>query len=151
MYSNDPNYIICNFFLPFSHQIFCSLFILLIKRKIFRLFFISKMIFFLFKRRVFVYKALNTFIDDMFAFVIKMPTMHRLSVFRDDIIFFVFLYQRWLYRVDKSRVNEFGQSFEDQDNANNNNNNNVNVQENSQENDSTQAKIQEKREMDKID
>jgi hypothetical protein len=59
--------------------------------------------------RVFVYKALNTFIDDMFAFIIKMPTMHRLSVFRDDIIFFIFLYQRWLYRVDKTRVNEFGQ------------------------------------------
>lgn len=30
--------------------------------------------------RVFVYKALNTFIDDMFAFIIKMPTLHRLSV-----------------------------------------------------------------------
>jgi hypothetical protein len=46
-------------------------------------------------------QALNTFIDDMFAFIIKMPTMHRLSVFRDDIIFFIFLYQRWIYRVDK--------------------------------------------------
>jgi hypothetical protein len=28
------------------------------------------------------YKFLNTIIDDLFAFVIKMPTMHRLSVFR---------------------------------------------------------------------
>ena len=37
----------------------------------------------------------------MFAFIIKMPTMHRLSAFRDDIIFFIFLYQRWIYRVDK--------------------------------------------------
>ena len=27
------------------------------------------------------------------AFVIKMPTMHRLSCFRDDIIFFIMLYQ----------------------------------------------------------
>lgn len=63
--------------------------------------------------RVFVYKALNTFVDDMFAFIIKMPTMHRLSAFRDDIIFFIFLYQRYIYRVDKTRVNEFGQSFED--------------------------------------
>jgi hypothetical protein len=33
--------------------------------------------------RAFTYKALNTFVDDLFAFVIKMPTMHRLSVFRD--------------------------------------------------------------------
>jgi hypothetical protein len=45
---------------------------------------------------------LNTFIDDMFAFIIKMPTMHRLSAFRDDVIFFIFLYQRWIYRVDKA-------------------------------------------------
>ena len=29
-------------------------------------------------RRFLVYKTLNTFIDDMFAFVIRMPTMHRL-------------------------------------------------------------------------
>ena len=29
------------------------------------------------------YKALNTFIDDLFAFVIKMPTMYRLGCFRD--------------------------------------------------------------------
>lgn len=41
-----------------------------------------------------------------------MPTLHRLSVFRDDIIFFIFLYQRYIYGVDKTRVNEFGQSFE---------------------------------------
>jgi hypothetical protein len=39
----------------------------------------------------------------MFAFIIKMPTMHRLSAFRDDVIFFIFLYQRWIYRVDKVR------------------------------------------------
>ncbi len=43
--------------------------------------------------RMLTYKALNTFIDDLFAFIIKMPTLHRLSVFRDDIIFFIYLYQ----------------------------------------------------------
>lgn len=53
------------------------------------------------------FQALNTFIDDMFAFIIKMPTMHRLSVFRDDIIFFIFLYQRWIYRVDKGSRESF--------------------------------------------
>lgn len=58
----------------------------------------------------FVYKMLNTVIDDLFAFVIKMPLMHRISVFRDDIVYVVFLYQRWIYRVDKTRVNEFGYS-----------------------------------------
>ena len=53
--------------------------------------------------RVMVYKSLNTFIDDLFAFVVKMPTMHRLSVFRDDLIFLLYLYQRHVYSVDKSR------------------------------------------------
>jgi hypothetical protein len=58
--------------------------------------------------RMLTYKALNTFIDDLFAFIITMPTLHRLSCFRDDIIFFIYLYQRWIYRIDYKRVNEFG-------------------------------------------
>ncbi len=92
------------------------------------------------------YKALNTFIDDLFAFVIKMPTLYRLGCFRDgahhlnltsflvkkylnfcravclpwqrvfatfsDIVFLIFLYQRYIYRVDPKRVNEFGTSQE---------------------------------------
>lgn len=62
--------------------------------------------------RMMTYKFLNTFIDDIFAFVIKMPTMYRLGCFRDDIVFFIFLYQRWMYKVDKKRVNEFGFSAE---------------------------------------
>jgi len=33
--------------------------------------------------KTFMYKALNTFIDDLFAFIIRMPILHRLSVFRD--------------------------------------------------------------------
>lgn len=89
-------------------------------------------------------RFLNTIIDDLFAFVIKMPTLHRLSVFRDDLgawvsvsachttlcvlsyrcrsrpvladittwlrcaVFLVYLYQRWIYPVDKKRANEFG-------------------------------------------
>lgn len=53
-----------------------------------------------------IYKFLNTFIDDLFAFIIKMPVMHRISVFRDDIVFLVYLYQRWIYRVDDSRPAE---------------------------------------------
>lgn len=61
--------------------------------------------------RAFAYKALNTFIDDLFAFVIRMPLLHRVACFRDDILFLVYMYQRWIYRVDKTRTNEFGQSF----------------------------------------
>lgn len=58
--------------------------------------------------RMLTYKFLNTFIDDIFAFVIKMPTMYRIGCLRDDIVFFIFLYQRWIYKVDKKRVNEYG-------------------------------------------
>lgn len=36
--------------------------------------------------RQMTYKFLNTIIDDLFAFVIKMPVLHRLSVFRDGKI-----------------------------------------------------------------
>ncbi|CAL8463959.1 g3494 [Coccomyxa elongata] len=67
--------------------------------------------------RQLTYKFLNTIIDDLFAFVIKMPTLHRLSVFRDDIVFLVYLYQRWIYRVDKKRANEFGFSAEPEERA----------------------------------
>ncbi|KAI0254718.1 cleft lip and palate associated transmembrane protein [Lactifluus subvellereus] len=56
-----------------------------------------------------VYKTLSTVIDDLFAFIIKMPTLHRLACFRDDVVFLIFLYQRWIYRVDPKRVNEYGQ------------------------------------------
>jgi hypothetical protein len=63
--------------------------------------------------RVLVYKSLNTFIDDLFSFIIRMPTMARISCFRDDVVFFIYLYQRWLYPVDKSRPIEGGGEGED--------------------------------------
>jgi len=62
--------------------------------------------------RTMTYKSINTFIDDLFAFVIKMPIMHRLACLRDDAIFLVYCYQRWKYRTDYTRVNEFGQCAE---------------------------------------
>ncbi len=123
--------------------------------------------------RQMTYKFLNTIVDDLGAFVIKMPTLHRyparrqnrgrhmpgtwhgtphawpgrlwagsssvmssvvhadparltggtfllagrspamlrfrrLAVFRDDLIFLIFLYQRYIYPIDKQRPNEFG-------------------------------------------
>jgi Cleft lip and palate transmembrane protein 1 (CLPTM1) len=63
--------------------------------------------------KAFMFKALNTVIDDMFSFIIKMPWLHRLACFRDDVVFVVYLYQYWKYPVDKTRVNEFGQRGED--------------------------------------
>ena len=44
-----------------------------------------------------------------------MPILHRLATFRDDIIFFIWLYQKYAYKVDYTRVNEFGQGGEDGD------------------------------------
>jgi hypothetical protein len=67
--------------------------------------------------RMLTYKFINTFIDDLFAFVIRMPTMYRLGCFRDDIIFLIYIYQRWIYRVDPKRVNEFGTSMEQPEGA----------------------------------
>lgn len=54
--------------------------------------------------RMLTYKALNTFIDDMFAFVIKMPTMYRIGCFRDGKVFWNVKHQQlmfvfYVYRV----------------------------------------------------
>lgn len=60
-----------------------------------------------------IYKTLSTVVDDFFAYVvqqivntsnellihvccsfcIKMPVLHRLACFRDDVVFVIFLYQ----------------------------------------------------------
>ena len=58
-----------------------------------------------------IYKTLSTVVDDFFAYVaqtirrktpltspggsfcIKMPILHRLACFRDDVVFLIFLYQ----------------------------------------------------------
>jgi hypothetical protein len=64
--------------------------------------------------RAMAYKFLNTFIDDLFAFTIKMPFLHRLATLRDDVIFFVYIYQAWAYKVDHTRVNEFGQGGDEE-------------------------------------
>ena len=55
------------------------------------------------------YKFLNTFIDDLFAFIIKMPTLHRIACLRDDIVFFIFIYQSCIYDIDNTRLNEYEQ------------------------------------------
>lgn len=60
--------------------------------------------------RALTYKAMNTFVDDVAALLIDMPMMHRLSCFRDDVIFFVYLYQRWAYKTDKTRPTMYGEA-----------------------------------------
>lgn len=61
--------------------------------------------------KVFIYKIFNTFVDDVFAFLIDMPWKHRLMTLRDDVVFLCFLVQAFIYRVDKSRVNEYGYAY----------------------------------------
>lgn len=39
-----------------------------------------------------------------------MPLLHRLACFRDDLVFLVYLYQRYKYPVDPTRSNEYGQT-----------------------------------------
>lgn len=63
--------------------------------------------------KVFMYKIFNTFVDDAFAWIIEMPWKHRIMTLRDDVIFLMFLFQVYQYRVDKSRTNEFGYSYDD--------------------------------------
>jgi hypothetical protein len=62
--------------------------------------------------KVFLYKIFNTFVDDVFAFMIQSPLKHKLMTLRDDIVFVGFLIQIWLYKVDKSRVNEYGYVYD---------------------------------------
>jgi hypothetical protein len=40
---------------------------------------------------------------------------HRVMTLRDDLVFFIYLYQRYLYPVDKKRANEFGRAYEEDD------------------------------------
>ena len=54
--------------------------------------------------RFLCYRFVNTFIDDLFAFIIRMPMMHRVATMRDDVVFFAFLFQLWKYPVDASRA-----------------------------------------------
>ena len=53
-----------------------------------------------------VYQFLNTIIDDLFAFAVKMPTLQRISVFRDDLIFVIYLGQKWVYRKNVRQSDE---------------------------------------------
>jgi hypothetical protein len=79
--------------------------------------------------KVFMYKIFNTFVDDAFAWLIEMPLKHRIMTLRDDVVFVIFLVQVYIYRVDKSRTNEFGYSYkqegDDEDNNHNKNNSDV--------------------------
>lgn len=54
-----------------------------------------------------VYKFINTFIDDLYTFVSKMPLMTKIACFRDDVIFVIWVIQCCIYDTDPTRPNEF--------------------------------------------
>lgn len=54
--------------------------------------------------KVLSYKFLNTIIDDLFAFAVDTPTLYRISVFKDDVIFVIYIYQMIIYRNNKNEV-----------------------------------------------
>ena len=51
--------------------------------------------------RMLTYKALNTFIDDLFAFVIKMPMMYRIGCLRDGLYSLIYMYFTRLKKVEQ--------------------------------------------------
>ncbi|GAA6028148.1 hypothetical protein JCM8097_006882 [Rhodosporidiobolus ruineniae] len=61
------------------------------------------------------YKLKSVAVHDFFSFIIKMPLLHRLACFRDDVVFLILLYQMWIYKVDPSRENEYGQKLTDEE------------------------------------
>lgn len=56
-------------------------------------------------------------------------------------MFFIFLYQRWIYKVDKSRINEFGFSADMENEAKNKQNGTLAINE-SQESSSNESKTE---------
>ena len=51
--------------------------------------------------KLLTFRFLNTIIDDLFVFAVKTPTMYRISCFKDDVIFVIFIYQLIAYRKNK--------------------------------------------------
>jgi hypothetical protein len=54
--------------------------------------------------KVFLYRTLNTVVDDLFAWVMPMPTLTRIAAFRDDLVFIVLLWQWYHYPSRKAKT-----------------------------------------------
>ena len=62
--------------------------------------------------RVFMYKAFQTVVDDVAAYLLDMPFQHKIATLRDDVVFLCLIAQYFLYRVDKTRPNCYGRAYE---------------------------------------
>jgi hypothetical protein len=75
------------------------------------------------------YKFLNTIIDDLYAFAVKTTTLYRISCFKDDVIFVIFIVQMFIYRNNKRSEElvevEIDKKIEKESKDLNNNNDNM--------------------------
>eukprot|EP00746_Dinoflagellata_sp_MGD_P088361 gnl/MRDRNA2_/MRDRNA2_34968_c0_seq1.p1 gnl/MRDRNA2_/MRDRNA2_34968_c0~~gnl/MRDRNA2_/MRDRNA2_34968_c0_seq1.p1 ORF type:complete len:986 (+),score=89.21 gnl/MRDRNA2_/MRDRNA2_34968_c0_seq1:188-2959(+) len=61
--------------------------------------------------RVLIYKMFQTFVDDIFAFCLmsdQMTAKHRWMTLRDDLVFFILIFQWFIYKEDRTRADEYG-------------------------------------------
>lgn len=52
------------------------------------------------------------FMNSLFVYLRNLFVNIELCSLVLDIVFFIFLYQRWIYKTDPTRINEFGYSAE---------------------------------------
>lgn len=69
-------------------------------------------------KRVMVYRGLYALVNDSFALVVRASLICKLTALGDVVIFFIYLYQCWEYRVDYNRENEISDVTGEQDQQN---------------------------------
>merc|ERR1712151_467279 len=80
------------------------------------------------------FKFLNTIIDDFYAFAVKTTTLYRISCFKDDVIFVIFIFQMFIYRNNK-RVEDIALIKKDEKSENEKEKEKLNGNENKNEED----------------
>jgi hypothetical protein len=55
-----------------------------------------------------VYRFIETIIDDFYVFMVTTPLLQKVMVFREDIIFLLYIYQRIIYKTDPKRIGTAG-------------------------------------------
>lgn len=58
--------------------------------------------------RTLVYRFIETVIDDFYVFLVTTPLLHKVMVFREDVIFLLYIYQRIIYKTDPNRIGTAG-------------------------------------------
>ena len=56
-----------------------------------------------FPMSVFFYRLVEVLIDEAIATVLNLPTIFCISCYRNDVVFLLYMIQRWMYRVDPNR------------------------------------------------